>query len=363
MTRVFFLSTLVLLSNIFSFAQSNYFTVSGKVLYAESKLPMQGASVFAENTTLGTTTDQEGNFVLQLPAGGYDLIISFTGYQSEQKRINASETLPLQFELNPKEKMMQEVSIVSTGEVKEGWKKYGQFFLEEFLGKSANRLQCNILNTQELKFFFSKKKNRLKVMSNEPLIIENNALGYTIKYALDSFTHEYNTEVSLYSGNPLFEEKTAASVEEADRWKAARKLAYNGSVLHFMRSIYNGQLEDEGFEIQFLVKVNNADSALRLKDFYRALNAEIDDSTETVEIRPNQNEVGVIYTKEKPAEKYLSENTEEPKEFQFSILSFKPDKILTIEKNGFYYEQNDLTTKNYWTWEKMADALPYDYVP
>jgi hypothetical protein len=49
------------------FSQANYFIVKGKVLDATSHAPMQGASVFAENTTLGTATDQEGNFTLYLP--------------------------------------------------------------------------------------------------------------------------------------------------------------------------------------------------------------------------------------------------------------------------------------------------------
>ena len=76
--------------NVSVFAQANY-TVSGKIIDQETRLPLQGASVFAENTTIGTATNNEGIFQLKLPNGGYSLVITFTGYQTETKRITTSD--------------------------------------------------------------------------------------------------------------------------------------------------------------------------------------------------------------------------------------------------------------------------------
>ncbi len=357
-----FAAFIVLILFQFSNAQSSYFTISGKVLDAETKLPMQGASVFAENTTLGTTTGRDGTFALQLPNGGYDLVISFTGYNTESKHISNNEQAELSFFMNPKEKLLQTVSVAATGEVKDGWEKYGSFFLEQFIGKTSNSSSCSIKNADVLKFFFSKKRNRLKVLASEPLLIENNALGYNIRYTLDSFTHEYSNQVSLYTGYPLFEEKTPASESEGLKWKTARQKAYNGSVLHFMRSVYNRDMSEQGFEVQYIVKINEQDSALKLKNFYSALNYKKDDSTAIVQIMPNQQRLGVIFVKEKPDPAYLTENPADPSDFQFSLLSFLPGKQLTIEQNGYYSDQNDVTINEYWSWTKMADALPYDYV-
>ena len=347
-----------------TFSQINFFYINGKVINDETKMPLQGASVFAENTTIGTTTDAEGNFKLRLPDGGYELVITFTGFNKESRRISFSDASDknIEFALKQKEKEMQGVSIVSTGEVKDGWEKYGNFFLEQFIGKTNNSATCTIKNKEVLKFFFSKRKNRLKVMAADPILIENNALGYIIKYALDSFTYEYASQVGLYTGNPLFEEMTALSTDQQMKWQQARLDAYHGSVLHFMRSVYNKQLKEEGFEIQFVVKINGKDSALRLKNYYAALNYKKDDSTNTVEIMPNQNEVGVIYTREKPAVAYLKDNEKEPVNFQFSVLTFLPQHSITIETNGYFYEQNEITTNEYWTWERVADLLPYDYI-
>ncbi|MEO7523356.1 MAG: carboxypeptidase-like regulatory domain-containing protein [Ferruginibacter sp.] len=364
MRNLFFLLLLTGISAI-SFSQTPIFYIAGKVINAETKQPMQAASVFAENTTLGTATDADGNFKLYLPNGGYQLVVTFTGFNTETKRINTTDAndVNILLELKPKEKEMQAVAIVSTGEVKDGWAKYGSFFIDQFIGKTNNSNGCTIKNTEVLKFYFSKRRNRLKIMASEPLLIENNSLGYNIKYALDSFTHEYATQVSLYSGYPLFEEMTAANPDQQTKWQQARQEAYRGSMLHFMRSVYNKQLKEEGFEIQYVIDFMGRDSALKLKNFYTALNYQKNDSTQTVEIKPNQKQVGVIYTKEKPAAAFLAENEKEPVEFQFSILAFTPGESITIEQNGYYFEQNDLTTSEYWTWERVADLVPYDYVP
>lgn len=345
------------------FSQANYFIVTGKVVSAESKQPLQGASVFAQNTTIGTATDAEGNFKIYLPEGGHSLAVTFTGHNTESRRISNSDPNDrnLYFELGKKEKQMEEVAVVATSEVKDGWNKFGRFFLDRFIGQGNNSTASTIKNPETLKFFFSKKRNRLKVLASEPLQIENNALGYNIKYELDSFTHEYNTETSVYTGYPLFEEMTAADSVQQLKWKLAREKAYAGSVLHFMRSVYSKTLKQEGFEIQFLVKNNDQDTALKLKDPYRSLNYNKDDSTLLVEVKPIQPRLGVIYMKEKPSDLYSTLYNDEPKDFQFSMLGFPPNETVGIEQNGFYFDQNDLTTDAYWSWEKLADMLPYNY--
>jgi hypothetical protein len=372
MKKLFFI-LLAFLSTSFSFAQSNSFYITGTVINAETKAPMQGASVFAENTTFGTATDADGKFTLQLPNGGYGIVVSFTGFNSWSQRVSNTESQVLLVSMTPKEKMMQEVSIVSTGEVKNGWEKYGKVFTDEFLGKSINGNSCTIKNPETLKFFYSKRKGRLKVMAEDAIIIQNDALGYTIKYQLDSFVHERtvtpvintiienNNDVTVYTGFPLFEEMTSTDSVQLLKWAEARKKAYNGSVLHFMRSLYDMQLAEEGFEIQFIVKMNDNDTALKLKDFYGALNVSATDSISPITIMPNQPAVGVIYRNEKPSEAYLKENEFEPSKFQFSTLNFLPRKQISIEQNGYYFEQNDLTFTGYWSWMRMGDALPYDY--
>ncbi len=355
----FIITQLLFVTNIF--CQSS-FTITGSIKNEVTGAGLQAASVFAQNTTLGTVTNEEGNFSITLPYGGYDFVVSYTGFKSEVRRITSADaTDKIIFNLKEKEKELETVSIVSSNEVKDGLAKYGDFFKAEFIGKTPNAKGCNIQNPEALHFFFSKKKNRLKITATEPLVIKNEALGYNIKYALDSFTHEYKTEISVYSGYPLYENMQGDSTQ-IQNWQTARTEAYKGSILHFMRSIYNKTLLQEKFELQFILKNNGNEEAIKLKDFYAAINYSKDDSTQTVEILPNQPEVGILFLAANPSQNYLIENVGEPSNFQFSMLRFKPKESIIIEQNGYFFDQNDITTNGYWAWCKVAAQLPYDYV-
>jgi hypothetical protein len=360
-----FLLLFILFSSSPLFSQSSYYYVSGKVIDVTSNSPMQAASVFAQNTTIGTATDATGNFTLRLPAGGYDLAITFTGFETTVKRVTANDSSnrDIVIIMKQKEKAMEEVSIKTSNEMKDGLERYGNFFIENFIGKSNNSKFCSIKNKDVLKFYFSKKRNRLKVLATAPVEIENLALGYKIKYTLDSFTHDYNSSISTFTGYPLFEEITPADSMQNVNWHTNRMLAYKGSILHFMRSVYYKTLQQEGFEIQFLVQNNGNDTAIRLGNYYGALNYTKDDSTQVVDIMPNQTQVAIVYLNEEPCKEYVLQNDEKPKKFQLSEIAVAPAQYIGIEQNGFYFDQNDITITGYWTWEKTADMVPYDFKP
>jgi hypothetical protein len=353
-----------LLYTSFLFAQTPFYTVTGKVIDKNSRLPLPGASVFAQNTTFGVATDAEGNYKLKLPNGGYEMIVTFTGYETESIRITTAsgDNKNMVIEVVPKERSMEEVSVVASNEVKDGWQKYGSFFTDNFIGKTEMSRQCVITNPEVLKFFFSKKRNRLKVISTEALTVMNNALGYKITFAIDSFTYDYNNNVNQFTGYPLFEESQGTSEQQAT-WNKNRLQAYLGSQLHFMRSLFNKRLSDEGFEVQFLVKNNEHETSIPLKNIYGALNYSKDDSTNTVEFKPNQADVAVIYNKEKPEHAYLESDSKANQAFQVSTLSIASSESIIIEENGYYFDQKDITTNDYWGFKKVGDMLPYNYVP
>lgn len=351
--------------NIPVFSQATYYIVSGRVIDKNTKAPLSGASVFAQNTTFGEASDAQGNFRIKLPNGGYSLVVSFTGYETESIRISntSAGNDSVVFELAPKEKALEEVSVAISNEVKNGWEKYGSFFTQNFIGQSNFAKQCVIKNPEVLHFYFSKKRNRLKVLAAQPLTVDNFALGYTLKFAIDSFTNEYNTHTNLFIGYPLFEEMQGTPEQHAT-WKQNRMAAYNGSMLQFMRSIYHRTLEEDGFELQFIINNNNNDEfPVKVQNIYGALNYERDDSTNTVQFMPNQNEVAVIYKKSKPEQAYLETDPTIKKDFQLSTLTFASGEPIVIEQNGYYYDQTDITTNGYLNFKKIGDMLPYDYTP
>ena len=346
-------------------AQQTYYTVKGKVVDKNSKTPLQGASVFAQNTTFGVATDTEGNFTIKLPNGGYSLVVTYTGYETESLRIsnnNSTQNDNVTLEMGPLQKSLEEVSVAISNEVKDGWEKYGVFFTHNFIGQTKFANQTLIKNPEVLHFYFSKKRNRLKVMAKEPLRVENFALGYVLKFAIDSFTYEYNTSTNLFVGYPLFEE-IQGTPEQKEMWEKNRAIAYKGSMLQYMRSLYNQKLTENGFELQYIVKNKDEETTIPLLNLYGALNYDKDDSTNTVEFKPNQNTVAVIYNKAKPEKAYLDFDQTANKDVQISTLIFAPDESIVIEQNGYYFDQTDIITNGYLGFKKIGDMLPYDYSP
>lgn len=71
-------------------------TVKGLVTDKDSNNePLPFANVFIKGTTIGGTTDFEGNYSIAVPAGNHVLVFSFVGYQTVEKNIvvKAGETL------------------------------------------------------------------------------------------------------------------------------------------------------------------------------------------------------------------------------------------------------------------------------
>src|SRR5579872_6508207 len=242
---------LALFCSLTVLSQDKNFFVRGVVRDEKSGQALAGASVFCQNTTIGAVSDNEGHFALRLPNGGYDLIISYTGYETQSIRISKGNAVndSMNVVLKEQDKTMSETVVVGSTEVADGWSKYGQFFLDNFIGTTPNAGQCMLENKEVLHFYFYKKRNKLRVKATDVLVVDNNALGYKIRYQLDSFVYDYNGNVGSYTGYPLFE-ALQGTPEQQDTWKQNRLYAYSGSRLHFIRSWYDSTLDDEGFVVE-----------------------------------------------------------------------------------------------------------------
>ena len=67
-------------------------TITGQVI-DDADLPLIGANVVLKGTTVGTVTDFDGNFSLDVPETGGVLVISYTGYSTQELEIGTSSVL------------------------------------------------------------------------------------------------------------------------------------------------------------------------------------------------------------------------------------------------------------------------------
>jgi hypothetical protein len=333
--------------------------ISGKVVDAETKIPLQGASVFAQNTTKGVITDKEGDYRIVLNKGGYELVISFTGYTSYTINFQADEDKQIDVELKKEDKSMSEVVITSSNEVPDGLEKYGQFFLKNFVGATPFADSCTLQNPEALKFLYYRRTDKLKVLATEPLLIANNALGYNLRYELDSFVFYYKNSICSYRGNCLYTIMEGDTSQQS-QWAKNRQQAYLGSRLHFLRSYYDSTLKQDGFTVDML-SPSDARKFLRLSNPYDTSYYLYNDSTRNAELWFPQ-KASITYTKKAPEITYLQQSNL-PLNVKMQISYVDLSDAILIKENGYFLDQRSWTAQGYWSWKNLADQLPYDYEP
>ncbi|WP_207511509.1 carboxypeptidase-like regulatory domain-containing protein [Longitalea luteola] len=342
-----------------SIAQERSFSVFGKVIDAQSKQPLPGASAYCQNTTQGTVSNNQGLFYMRLPNGGYDLIVTYTGFEKKVIRISDNQATAdtLLIELAKADQSLSEVAVVASTADPDGLAKYGKFFNQNFIGNTGFASQCSIQNPEVLRFFYSKKRNRLKITAREDLIINNYSLGYKIRYQLDSFTYDYSTNITQYTGSPLFQEMDSTEEVKA-QWQKNRARTYLGSRLHFMRAFYDSTLTDEGFIVEKLNPDSQNVKGTFITDLYNEQEYLADSGN--VEIGWT-GQYRISYERVRPDKQFLEEYKLPPTtRFQITVLDVANGFV--IEENGYFYEQYDVINTGYWAWKKLAELLPYDYI-
>jgi hypothetical protein len=386
-------------------------TIKGKVVNAETGVPVPGSSVFVTNTSKGTTSDNTGHFELNdVPAGKHELVISSIGYETNVFSFS-DEQLPLLLKvvLNIKVKELANVTVEPS--VEEGWNKWGKAFSDNFIGTTDNSAHCKIKNTEALKFRYFKKSNRVIAYADEPLVIENKALGYTIRYQLENFEINFKDKTTFFLGYSLFEDKTKDGKEPKNKWERRREEAYKGSAMHFMQSLYNNRIREEGFEVRRMVRTTNTEKE-RIRRLYRGnrtiqkmggatiqvTNARIDAPADSITYyeRILQQEdfidiygqtllsadslvvktegqykvlyfddyIYVVYKNELEEQSYLRHiwQGNRQRTYQRSHVNLVNQNAVTVDQKGSYYNPQDFFTSGYWGWsEKISNLLPIDY--
>ncbi|MDD4425542.1 MAG: carboxypeptidase-like regulatory domain-containing protein, partial [Mariniphaga sp.] len=73
-------------------------TVTGSVTDASSGEALVGATVVIKGTSIGTVTDVDGNFSIQVPGLQEDLLISFVGFENQEIPIGGRTVIHVQLQ-------------------------------------------------------------------------------------------------------------------------------------------------------------------------------------------------------------------------------------------------------------------------
>jgi hypothetical protein len=364
--------TFILLALLFPLTCWSQGKITGKVINQADGKSIAHVSVFLNNSTIGTQTDENGAFVLNdVKAGKYQLVASIIGFNAIQQdvTINSTSISMPDIRLSAKTISLQEVNIKS-GDAKSREKNL-KLFLDEFLGTSSLSKDCKLLNPELLDLNYNESTNVLTASSVDFLVIENQRMGYRIKYLMDSFYMQKNYYQTLsvrYSG-PVFFTEMQGNLSQQETWQRQRKEVYQNSPLHFYRSVIANRMEEEGFRVYQLASVASLSKSKKgkvtevLQD-YPLHQADILKATDQPKIYAlNCANVGLFITYSKNG-RFIKNgglnHLDDADNTVTTLLRFnKPNALIDI--NGALLEANSLTYTGTWARYRMGELLPVDY--
>lgn len=406
MRNFFFLFLLFLLFIIQSINAQDTYTISG-VIKDKKGETLPGAGIFVSGYKNATVSNNGGEYSLKLNPGNYDILIKMVGFKSINKQVVVSDkNIVLNVELLENVIQLNEVIIKPDLNREYNLKTFTDFFI----GQTPNALQCKIINPDVLYLDFDQQNRILTGNCDEFLVIENKALGYKIKYLIKDFEYNMKNKIIFYQGSPYYED-LPASKGKKKQWAKKRLEAYNGSPQHFFRSLYAGNSNSEGFLMHKLIKTDNLqrppDSLIKAnirrysktlinKSFsIGKLNDSLDywlskkSMPETIStlnimvVNPDtlvknfdsnikkinfMDILYIVYKNEKEHPVYaslLNQSISRPlsmPNYQISLINLTVRPVYFYQ-NGAVYNPKSMLYEGYWSWEKVADSVPMDYIP
>ena len=139
---------------ILFFTVVHYFAFGGKIsgsVTDEGGNPLPYTSILVKGTTIGTTANNQGKYLLNLEPGIYTIVCQHVGYSREEKSVTiGQESITLDFQLRVQQLTMAEV-IVKKGEdpayeiIRQAIKK------RSYYQKQLANFQCEVYTKGQLK--------------------------------------------------------------------------------------------------------------------------------------------------------------------------------------------------------------------
>lgn len=356
--RLKILLIIVLVVSFFSSEGQVLYSISGIVEEADG-VTLPSATIFLDGSEKKTSTNDKGEYRIGgLEPGTYVLTVHFVGYKtSKQNVIIQDKSVTVNVKMEEVETSLKEVVIKS----KAGRNKYLPIFLKSFLGDTENGRACFITNPGIIRF--SEDGLYVTAKTRDFLEIENRNLGYKIRYLLREFKLNRATMITSFTGECIFE-SLEGSVDEMEEWRINRRQAYDGSLMHYFRSLYSNSVDKEGFFFYF---IKDAKKKTQRIDTHRLNEESIAKHVDSnfVEIEFPEPLYVVYNAKDDSASEALNDEkriTKALNERKGSMMEMYLKKA-TIDAKGSIVDYRSFLIRGYWGERRIGDQLPFEYMP
>jgi len=359
-------------------------SISGKVIDAETLSPIPNCHVYISGTTIGTVTDEEGNFKVNgLVLGRHTLVISHVSFELVPVDITLIDKNADLGEIKMKIRVQEMYSVEVKSKEDAAWNKnlqrfeksvFGEFYEEDkiqmpninnlnyaYSGSSIEEGYQRAFSSSRAEMYYINKGIGIFLYKPFNLEIHNEHTGYILDYAVQDYYVGIESE-DFILGYMRFEEMKPIDDAQKAEWKENRKKAYYGSLNHFFKSLLNGKFIDKGYEIR-VTDLNPFDAKKRSK----RKRANVD--TLAGKNIPNRflisdtefENIKRIEFSEFLEFEYWNE-MDKNGEPQRSWLKLR-DEVILVYDNGVLVDPTSVFLYGYLISEGLYEILPFDYVP
>jgi TonB-dependent SusC/RagA subfamily outer membrane receptor len=336
-------------------------TIKGIVINSRTRERLPFAVVYINYTTLGTSANERGEFVLRnVPAGQQDLVATFVGHHHQKHKIIVKDSSEFSITIGLESKNLKEVKIHAKRD--KGWERQYEKFKRLFLGTSVHAARCEILNPWVLDFEWN-EKGFFTARASDILEIENFSLGYKLYYQMINF--KVGSKDYLISGNVRFQAMDAGDSTTRNEWAKNRTEAYFGSSRQLFRSIVNRTLTNDGFELY--KDDTGAEDIIRMANFLSNLDRELSaysiEDLHYTEIRQNQFQIRFperleVHYLHKPDHPDVYRNITHA----VSWLETTNGTLL-VNNDGVLLQPDQAFLSGDMSEGRIAELLPYNFIP
>ena len=376
-------------------AQTTPLTLTGYVYDAETDEPLVSVNVFLSGTTQGAATDTTGFFRIEgVRQQTFRLVASMIGYDLVEKTIDRATFQPrdLVFCLPPGLVDLETIEITAdrSDVTSKEWQRNLQRFEALLFSTTPFSADCEIINPWVMDFAFDDQTDVLQAAAQRPLVIENRALGYRLTLHALKLIGRY--EQLRWEASPFFEPLTGGSNRDQRRWRRNRKEAYEGSTRHFLtaltaleqatekariegKRLRKDPIDEAGFKIYQVSEPGHIsyDHWVGQDDLLEMVRPHADNETWTLSfiepllIEYHRAREAISYARYMVENGFRARNGRNAwgdipvQEMQRSWMVLLQPQGVAIDERGLEQDLYAVKYFGYWSWERIAELLPYDY--
>ena len=337
---------------------------TGTIYDRVTKVPIADAHIYLNGSSYFTITSDSGTYHLEVREKlNTQMIISHLLYETFviDQPFDKEKTKAIY--LTEKENMFDEVVIKP--KFRFSRREMMNAFETQFLGNNREGKSCKILNKDDIQLFYNDTVKTLYAKCNQPIIVENEFLGYQIQISLNSFYVRYKHHtlkerdielLSLFRGNMFFVDMAPHNPVIKKR----RDESYQSSSRYFFKSMANNVIKESNLIIfnSSLTKQIDYRSTIEPEHYFDIIDK---GSDKLVRIKPNTNinkNTGTVFNYPHPPFGVIavSDHKGGLSEIVFLTDEFTVDKFgIVIDKSSYIYLSGQMYNL------RVGNMVPMDY--